>query len=210
MPEGAGVQVIGVDPSAEMRWERRVRSLRATLLHFHDAIDRAADVPTSGVRSRPAGLYDPVGGEREGDPVTPEQPLRGNVILIVEDDAETLTALAQLIADGLGCRVLTALSGYEALDVIDSGVQVDLVFVDVVMPEMDGMTLAFLIGRRLASLPVVLATGRSDVVDSVTERGGIALLKPYSLERLEAVFTEQLGLQSVVQPGRPQSRSPNR
>jgi len=122
--------------------------------------------------------------------VTPEQPLRGNVILIVEDDVETLTALAQLIANGLGCRVLTALSGYEALDVIDSGVRVDLVFADVVMPEMDGMTLAFLIGRRLASLPVVLATGRSDVVDSVTERGGIALLKPYSLERLEAVFTD--------------------
>ena len=85
-----------------------------------------------------------------------------------------------------------------------------MVFADVVMPEMDGMTLAFLIGRRLAGLPVVFATGRSDVVDSVTERGGIALLKPYSLERLEAVFTEQLGLQSVVQPRRRQSRSPNR
>ena len=55
--------------------------------------------------------------------MTPEQPLRGNVILIVEDDVETLTALAQLIANGLGCRVLTALSGYEALDVIDSGVR---------------------------------------------------------------------------------------
>ena len=143
--------------------------------------------------------------------MAPEQPLRGNVILIVEDDAETLTALAQLIANGLGCRVLTALSGYEALDVIDSGVQVDLVFADVVMPEMDGMTLALLIGRRLASLPVVLATGRPDVVDSVTERGGIALLKPYSLERLEAVFTEQLCVQHPVQPGRrPQSRSPKR
>jgi DNA-binding LytR/AlgR family response regulator len=90
-------------------------------------------------------------------------------------------------------------------------VQVDLVFADVVMPGMDGMTLAFLIGRRLASLPVVLATGRSDVVDSVTERGGIALLKPYSLERLEAVFTEQLCMQHpVVQPGRPRSRPPKR
>ena len=127
--------------------------------------------------------------------MTIEQPLRGNVILIVEDDAETLKALAQLIASGLGCRVLTASSGYEALGVIDSGVQVDLVFADVVMPEMDGMTLALLIGRRLASLPVVLATGRPDVVDSVTERGGIALLKPYSLERLEAVLTEQLCVQ---------------
>jgi len=111
---------------------------------------------------------------------------------------------------GFQSTLRRASSGYEALNVIDSGVQVDLVFADVVMPEMDGMTLAFLIGRRLASLPVVLATGRSDVVDSVTERGGIALPKPYSIERLEAVFTEQLGVQSVVQPGRRQTRSPNR
>ena len=87
--------------------------------------------------------------------MTIEQPLRGNVILVVEDDAETLTALAQLIASGLGCRVLTASSGYEALGVIDSGVQVDLVFADVLMPEMDGVTLAHLIRRRLPRLPIV-------------------------------------------------------
>ena len=121
-----------------------------------------------------------------------EQPLRDNVILVVDDDFATAIALAQLITEGLGCRVLTASSGDEALRVIDSGLQVDLVFADVVMPEMDGVTLAHLIGRRLAGLPVVLATGRPDVVDSVTERGGIALLKPYSLERLEAVFIEHM------------------
>jgi hypothetical protein len=36
----------------------------------------------------PMGLYDPVGGEREGDPVALEQLLRGNVILVVDDDAD--------------------------------------------------------------------------------------------------------------------------
>jgi len=124
--------------------------------------------------------------------VTQKQPLRGNIILVVDDDSDTATALAQLITDGFGCRVLTALSGDEALRMIDSGLQVNLVFADVVMPEMDGVTLAHLISRRLPNLPVVLATGRPDVVDSVTERGGIALLKPYSLERLEAVFIEHM------------------
>ena len=82
--------------------------------------------------------------------------------------------------------------GDEALRVIDTGLRVDLVFADVVMPEMDGVTLSHLIGKRRPGLPVVLATGRPDVVDSVTERGGIALLKPYSLERLQAVLNEQL------------------
>ena len=110
--------------------------------------------------------------------MAPQQSLRGNVVLIVDDDADSVTALQRLIA--------------EALRVIDSGLHVDLVLADVVMPEMDGVTLAHLIGRRLPSLPIVLVTGRPDVVDSVTERGGIALLKPYSLERLEAVFAEHI------------------
>jgi CheY-like chemotaxis protein len=124
--------------------------------------------------------------------VAPEQPLRGNVILIVDDEPDSVAALERLLAVAFGCRVLTASSGDEALRIVDSGAHVDLVFADVVMPEMDGVTLAHLIGRRLPGLPVVLATGRPDVVDSVIKRGGIALLKPYSLERLEAVFTEQL------------------
>jgi DNA-binding NtrC family response regulator len=138
--------------------------------------------------------------------VAAEQPLPGNVVLIVDDDADTVTALERLIVEAFGCRVLTASSGDEALRLIDSGLPVDLVFADVVMPEMDGVTLAHLISRRLASLPVVLATGRPDVVDSVTERGGIALLKPYSLDRLEAVLNEHLRV-AIRRPtaGRPKA-----
>jgi hypothetical protein len=44
--------------------------------------------------------------------------------------------------------------------------------------------------KRFPDLPVVLATGRPDVVDALTQKGGIALLKPITIERLEAVFTE--------------------
>jgi DNA-binding NtrC family response regulator len=124
--------------------------------------------------------------------VGPEQPLRGNVILVVDDEPDSVAALERLIAEAFGCRVLTASSGDEALRVIDSGAHVDLVLTDVVMPEMDGVTLTLLIKGRLPGLPVVLATGRPDVVDLVTQRGGIALLKPYSLERLEAVLNEHL------------------
>jgi len=163
------------------------------MIHSNRPKDRLTDVPTGGVPGSGGRLVPSIARrERQGGSVESEQPLRGNVVLVVDDDVDTATALAQLITDGLGCRVLTALSGDEALRVIDSGLHVDLVFADVVMPEMDGVTLAHLIGRRLATLPVVLATGRPDVVDSVTERGGIALLKPYSLERLEAVFIEHM------------------
>jgi CheY-like chemotaxis protein len=121
-----------------------------------------------------------------------DQMPRGFVVLVVDDDAETVTLLAQLIADAFGCRVLEATSGEEALRIVDSGV--DLVFADVVMPKKDGLTLAHLLRRRTPDLPVVLVTGRPDVVDWVIENGGIALLKPYSIERLAAVLSEQLGI----------------
>ena len=133
--------------------------------------------------------------------MAPERPLRSNVILIVDDDADSVAALERLIAEVFGCRVLTASSGDEALRLIDSGLHVDLVFADVVMPEMDGVTLAHLISRRLASLPIVLVTGRPDVVDSVTERGGIAMLKPYSFERHDAVLSEHLRV-DIPRPAR--------
>ena len=115
--------------------------------------------------------------------MTPEQPLRGNAILIVDDDADSVATLERLIAEEFGCRVLTTSSGDEALARYRLGpAHLDFVFADVVMPEMDGVTLAHLIGGRLPSLPVVLVTGRSDVVDSVTERGGIAYLSHIRLK----------------------------
>jgi CheY-like chemotaxis protein len=45
---------------------------------------------------------------------------RGFVVLVVDDDAETVTLLAQLITDAFGCRVLEATSGEEALRIVDS------------------------------------------------------------------------------------------
>jgi DNA-binding NtrC family response regulator len=67
-----------------------------------------------------------------------------------------------------------------------------LVFSDVVMPKVDGVLLARQIGKRKPRLPVVLTTGRVDLVEWIVNRGGVALIKPYSIERLKAVFTEQL------------------
>ena len=118
------------------------------------------------------------------------QPLRGYVVLVVEDDAETLNALEFLISDAFGCCVLRASSAEQALRLMDSARRIDLVLSDVVMPDQDGMTLAAQVRKRFPDLPVVLATGRPDVVDALTRRGGIALLKPITIERLEAVFTE--------------------
>ena len=120
-----------------------------------------------------------------------EQKLRGYVVLVVDDDADSRDAAIGLI-EALGCSTLAAASCDEAVAVLDAGAHVDLVFSDVVMPKSTGVTLARLVRERDPSMPVVLATGFPDAVDAVTESGGISLIKPYSVARLEAVFAEQL------------------
>jgi len=125
-------------------------------------------------------------------PAMPEQPLRGFVILAVDDDPDTLDSVAFLIGEVFGCRVLRASSVDYALRMIDSGSRIDLVFSDVGMPKIDGLTFAELVRTRRPDLPFVLVTGRPDVVDTSLQAGWVALLKPYTVETLEAVFTEKL------------------
>jgi CheY-like chemotaxis protein len=108
---------------------------------------------------------------------------------VVDDDHDNLELSAQVVRS-LGCEVLTASSGGEALAVLDSGAHVDLVFSDVVMPRESGLTLAR--AARERCLPVVLGTGYPDAADEGTDRGVISLIKPYSIQRLEAVFAELL------------------
>ncbi|HKU87601.1 MAG TPA: response regulator [Casimicrobiaceae bacterium] len=120
-----------------------------------------------------------------------EPKLRGYVVLVVDDDADSRDAASGLI-EALGCSTLAAGSCEEAIAVLDAGAHVDLVFSDVVMPKSTGVTLARLVRERDPSMPVVLATGYAEAVETATECGAIPLIKPYSMARLAAVLGEQL------------------
>jgi DNA-binding NtrC family response regulator len=120
------------------------------------------------------------------------QSLKDAVVLVVEDDAETLASVTNLIANALGCHVLSALSSAHALAIVDSGVNVDILLSDVVMPGMDGLALAKAVREKFPALQVVLATGWPRAVELATNAGAIPLIKPYSLAQLEAVLLEGL------------------
>ena len=119
-------------------------------------------------------------------------PLCGAVVLVVEDNPDVLEATGYLIEAAFGCTVHTASSCVEALALIDAGRHIDLIFSDVILPGKDGLTLARLARERLSDLPVALVTGWADEIDSITKRGFIALLKPYTVEQLQSVFTDLL------------------
>ena len=126
--------------------------------------------------------------------MTEQLPLRGHVVLVVDDDAESRATAAALV-ESTGASVVAVNSCDEALAVLDSGAHIDLIFSDVVMPKASGIALARIVRERRPALPVVLATGYPGAVDTVTESGAIPLIKPYSLDRLEAVLAEQLRIE---------------
>jgi CheY-like chemotaxis protein len=79
--------------------------------------------------------------------------------------------------------VLVAPSGDEALAMLDKGLEVDVVFSDIVMPgKISGIDLAAILRERRPALPVVLATGYTD--QRVTIPGVAVLAKPYEIGQL--------------------------
>ena len=89
----------------------------------------------------------------------PAQPLA----LLVEDD-ESIAFLLRFLLERLGCRVIAAKDGVEAMQAIESGEVTQLVLLDMMLPVHDGLTLL----GRLRSLPqwkdvpVVMLTAKGE------------------------------------------------
>ena len=126
----------------------------------------------------------------EVSPAEPIVPGQGT-ILIVEDNAEVAAVTGSLI-EQLGYRTLRAEDATDALNRLQSGDKIDLVFSDIVMPGvMNGIALAQEIGSRYPQIPVTLTSGYSDVVQTADSRFAI-LRKPFQLPALEKFIREAL------------------
>ena len=117
-------------------------------------------------------------GEREA---AGEGPLR---VLVVEDD-EAVAALVLDMMQHLGHAAVRARGSSDALCKIASGLELDLVFTDVLMPgDMDGLDLARQVARARPGLPVLLTSGYGGAPARVAEAGLPLLRKPYALDSL--------------------------
>jgi CheY-like chemotaxis protein len=108
---------------------------------------------------------------------------RGSEAILVIDDNLMLRAATQRNLVSLGYQVTTAESGPAALAILRAGIEFDLLFTDVVMPEgMSGYDLAKAAQDLRPGLKVLLTTGYDDQppTGSVGMRGAQRLLyKPY-------------------------------
>ena len=85
-------------------------------------------------------------------------------ILVCDDEKDIVSAL-EIYLTSEGSRVFTAANGKEALNVIRKE-DVHLVLLDVMMPEMDGIT-AMVEIRKLTNIPVILLTAKSEDNDKI-------------------------------------------
>ena len=85
-------------------------------------------------------------------------------ILVCDDDADIVRAL-RIYLQGEGYTVVEAYNGRQALEQLERQ-DVQLVLMDVMMPEMDGIT-AMVEIRKKSNLPVILLTAKSDFSDKV-------------------------------------------
>ncbi|WP_052401653.1 ATP-binding protein [Muricoccus aerilatus] len=111
-------------------------------------------------------------------------------VLVVEDD-EAVASLVLDMMQHLGHVALRASSAADALRQIAAGIEVDLVFTDVLMPgEMDGLDLARTVAKARPGLPVLLTSGYGGAPARVAEAGLPLLRKPYDIGALRRALAE--------------------
>ena len=84
-------------------------------------------------------------------------------VLLVEDD-DAIAYLLRFLLERMGCRVLAARDGVEAMEAIESGEVARLVLLDMMLPVHDGLTL---LGRlrklpQWDGVPVVMLTAKGE------------------------------------------------
>lgn len=110
-------------------------------------------------------------------------------VLLVEDSEHVRYFARQLLGD-LGCEVVEASSGEEALERLSEH-DVDLIFSDIVMTGINGLELAKRVKETHGNLPVLLASGYSSKQFIPQDQREFPILKkPYKLETLAAAINQ--------------------
>jgi twitching motility two-component system response regulator PilG len=122
--------------------------------------------------------------------------LNGLKILVI-DDSKTIRRTAETLLTKEGCQVFTAIDGFDALSKIADH-QPDLIFVDIMMPRLDGYETCSLIkhNKTFKETPVIMLSSKDGLFDRA--RGRIVgseqyLTKPFTKDELLGAISNQIG-----------------
>jgi twitching motility two-component system response regulator PilG len=123
--------------------------------------------------------------------------LNGLKVMVI-DDSNTIRRSAEIFLLQAGCHVVLAEDGFDALAKIADH-QPDVIFVDIMMPRLDGYQACALIKRheKYRSIPVIMLSSKDGVFDRA--RGRMVgcdqyLTKPFSKEELLRTVSDYVAL----------------
>ncbi|MBA2483318.1 MAG: response regulator [Nitrosomonas sp.] len=113
--------------------------------------------------------------------------LKGTKVMII-DDSNTIRRSAEIFLGQSGCEIILATDGFDALaKIVDT--RPDIIFVDIIMPRLDGYQTCMLIKRntKYQSVPVIMLSSKKGLFDRA--RGRIVgsddyLTKPFTKQNL--------------------------
>lgn len=122
--------------------------------------------------------------------------LTGLKVMVI-DDSNTIRRSAEIFLTQAGCTVLLAEDGFDALAKITDH-KPDLIFVDIMMPRLDGYQTCALIKKnpRLSATPVIMLSSKDGLFDRA--RGRMAgsdeyLTKPFTKDNLLKAVVHHTG-----------------
>jgi PAS domain S-box-containing protein len=123
-------------------------------------------------------------------------PSKGSGQVLIIDDEKAVAEAAQAILEFLGYTTLVRLSGREAIELYQDPMQhVDLVLLDMVMPDMSGSECFTELRRIRPDSKILLCTGydRNHAVQDLLNQGVVGFIqKPYDLDELARVCADAL------------------
>lgn len=165
------------------------------IVQEHDGLIEVDSIQGEGSTFR---IYFPMsqaeGPEKEpvtSIPVTARAKTSSAGILLVDDESEVLQ-LMRVLLERMGHRVYSMSSCREALEILEAHPEeIDLAFVDYLMPEMNGSELAKRLISLRKDLPIILMTGYHDlapIAEPTAENLFQDILnKPFTYERIESL-----------------------
>jgi len=120
------------------------------------------------------------------------------VKVMVIDDSKTIRRTAESLLKKVGCEVITAIDGFDALAKI-ADTHPSIIFVDIMMPRLDGYQTCALIKNNsaLKQTPVIMLSSKDGLFDRAKGRivgSDQYLTKPFSKDELLSAIREHVDI----------------
>ena len=117
-----------------------------------------------------------------------------DLTIMIIDDSKTIRRTAETLLEKAGCKVVTATDGFDALAKI-ADTRPDLIFVDIMMPRLDGYQTCALIKKnaKFRDTPVIMLSSKDGLFDRARGRmvgSDQYLTKPFTKDTLLTAVRE--------------------